>query len=394
MTNIDYLYNKDAVKNVFDKNYFIDRALHFKMIESGTILPDKVMYVNGQWTWGFGGIVDNRNEFIPSSFVAEGSGGAYTPREEIARSPATVIYMGLFYPVWGHAITDNIRRMWFLKSEIFKTYFKNCPIVYIPWGGMFPIERQKNFKRFLEILEIDISRFQPIYHPVQFENIILPDGSFGDGFTKEYREAIEQLRTFAQKNRKKISAKKIYYFYGRAQFGEERLAQYFKSKGYEIVSPERLTLDEQLNLMINCKSFASTLGSCAHNCVFLRDNTEVAIIPRAGSRFQITEYQQKLEQVHPLKVNYIDSSLSVFETFNGPYCFIISEQLKKFFGDKFKGYEDDDFKNFLAYVKFSMGRGFKVNNQAMQYYAPAYQKFIAQLKKREDLTKAYGVNLN
>ena len=259
-------------------------------------------------------------------------------------------------------------------------------------GGGYLLDHQKNFKRLLEVAGVDTGRCQPVYHPVQFENIIIPDGSYtGDGFTAEYRETIDRVRNFALKNQTPTSSKKIYYFYGRAQFGEERLAEYYKSKGYEIISPERLTLDEQLNWLINAESFASTLGSCTHNSIFLRDNTEIISIPRAAKRF--TGFQQRLEQVHPLNANYVDSSLSIFETFNGPYCFIISEQLKKFFGDNFDGYADDDFKIFLAYVKFSMSRGFKVNVQAMQYYAPIYQRFIEQLKQREDLLKAYGVTL-
>lgn len=136
MTNIDYLYNKDAAKDVFGKNYFIDKKLHFKIIERGTILPHKHMYINGQWTWGFGGIVDSKNNFVKSSSIGETGGqAAYTPTEEIQHSSETVVYLGLFYPVWGHAITDNIRRWWFFNSEVFKNYFKNCPIVYIPWGG-------------------------------------------------------------------------------------------------------------------------------------------------------------------------------------------------------------------------------------------------------------------
>ena len=135
MTNIDYLYNKDAAKDVFNKNYFVDKKLHFQIIERGTILPHKHMYVNGQWTWGFGGIVDNKNNYISSSFTMSGGGAAYTPTEEIQHSAETVVYLGLFFPVWGHAIGDNIRRLWFLKSRVFKGYFKNCKLVYIPWGG-------------------------------------------------------------------------------------------------------------------------------------------------------------------------------------------------------------------------------------------------------------------
>ena len=256
MTNLDYLYNKDAALDVFNKNHFMDKKLHFKIIERGTVLPHKHLYVNGQWTWGFGGIVDERNEFVKDSFVNSGAGEAYTPTEEIIHSPATAVYIGLFYPVWGHAITDNIRRLWFLKTKVFEEYFKNCPLVYLPWGGAYNFEQQKNFSRLLEVLEVNVDRVLPIYHPVQFQNIILPDGAFADGlFSNEYRETVDRIRNFALKNQTPTSSKKIYYFYGTAQIGEERLAEYFKSKGYEIFSPEKLTFDEQLNLLINVEKF-------------------------------------------------------------------------------------------------------------------------------------------
>ena len=255
------------------------------------------------------------------------------------------------------------------------------------------MERLQNFKRLLEILEVDVNRLQPIYHPVQFENIILPDSSyFGGKFTEEYRETIDKIRNFALKNQTPTSSKKIYFYYGNAQIGEERLAEYFRSKGYEIFSPEKLTFDEQLNLMINAESFASTLGSCSHNSIFMRDGMEVILIPRAANR--LTSYQTAINKVHELNVVYIDSSLSIFETFNGPYCFIISRQLKNFFGDKFNGYDEEDFKIFLTYVKNSTGRGFKQNEIAIKYYSENYQNFLLELGKKEDLLKTYGVKLS
>lgn len=268
------------------------------------------------------------------------------------------------------------------------------PDCIYPMGGAISLEHQRDFSRLLEILEVDVDRLQPIYHPTQFENIILPDGSFsaGSGFTEEYRETIDRLRDFAKKNRTTTSSKKLYFFYGTSQTGEERLAEYFKSKGYEIIShAQRIDLDAELNMLINCESFVSTLGSCAHNSLFLPDNAETILIPRAANRF--TGFQQVVDQVHPINANYIDSSLSIFETFNGPYCFIISEQLKKFFGDTFDGYEEDDFKVFLTYVRNSAGRGFKLNEKAVQYYAPIYFPFLNQLSGRKDLLQAYGINL-
>ena len=49
--------------------------------------------------------------------------------------------------------------------------------------------------------------------------------------------------------------------------------------------------------MLNCEEFASTVGSAAHNIIFLRDGTKAYLIPRANF---ITEYQLALDQVKVL----------------------------------------------------------------------------------------------
>lgn len=390
MTNLDYLYNPNAAKKFFDKNYFIDKPLSFSVIENGTILPHKSVIIPGKKHFGLGGIVDGNGKYIKGSSLHYGVGGAYTPpQESIQRKSETVIYLGMFYRIWGHDLTDNIRRVWFLQSETFKHDFKDCPLVYIPYeDGRLTVERQLNLKRLLEILGVDVDALQPITQPTRFDKIILPDGAFLSphwslkGFFAEYRETIDRVRDFALKHRVPTSAKKIYFFYGRKnQMGEERLADYFKSKGYAIVRPELLTLDEQLNLLINCESLASTVGSCAHNSLFLRDGTETILIPRAANTFAY--YQEIINQIHPLNVNYVDSSLSVLSrgTVYGKFCFIISAQLKRFFGDVFAGYADDDFKTFLQYVKaFTSRKGFAVNPNAQDYYEPILSDFMAQLQ--------------
>lgn len=322
------------------------------------------------------------------------------PQESIKHSSDVVIYIGLFYRLWGHVITDNLRRLWFLKSDEFKSNFKNCPIVYVPFDeGKQTIERIPNFKRLLEILEVDVDKLQPITQPTQFNKIILPDEAFSvhsppRGFTAEYKEMIDRVVEFAIKNRTPTSSKKVYYYHGlRSQVCEERLAEYLKSKGYAVVSPEKLTLDEQLNLLINCEHFASTIGSCSHNAMFLRDGTEAIFIPRMSNRF--TAYQQAIDELRSLKAIYIDTTLSVFcNSLFGPFFYIISPQLKQFFGDKSDSYEEEDFKNFLQYVKNSMNKSLAFNKNAMTYYKPIFEDFMLQLKQRQDLITACNMPPN
>lgn len=381
MTNLNYLYNSSDAQKLFGKNYFVDKTSGFTIVKHGTILPTKD-------NSALGGIVDGDGQYIKNSFLHYGLGKPYTPpHSDVQYSSESVVYAGLFYSVWGHGLTDNLRYLWFLTSDAFKQRFHDLPVVYISWWK--GAAGKENFIKLLKIMGIDINLMRLVDKPTQFENIILPDESFyctettEREFTAEYREMIERVRSFALKNRTP-SAKKIYYLYGRKQYGEERLAEYFRSKGYEIIRPETLTLEEQLNVLINCESFAATLGSVSHNLIFLRDNTEVILIPRHGNYF--TFYHAALDQVHPLKITYVDTTLSIYSKRHGPSCYIISRQLKELFGDKFDGYAEDDFKIFMQYVKFCTERGLVLNSRVTEYCRDVLKDFLPQLKRHEDLT--------
>ena len=397
MTNLDYLYNPKVAKTAFEQNYFIDKKLGFSVIENGMILPYKRKVMNKPTNlWGAGGIVDGEGNYIKSSFVSQYLiCQAYTPPSETIRySSETVIYLGMFLNVWGHDLTDNIRRIWFLKSDAFKSEFKNCRLVYVQVKGRgCDFKYDYAFHRLLEILEVDINKLNIIERPTRFDKIILPEESFCldniRNFTNEYREMIYRIRNFAMKNSTPTFDKKIYYFHGVRQMGEERLAEYFKSKGYAIVSPEKLTLDEQLNILINAESFASTLGSCAHNSIFLRDGTETIFIPRLVNR--LTYHQPLLNQVNQVNAHFIDSTLSIFAKSQGPYLYIISSQLKEFFGDKFDGYSEEDFNIFLQYCKNCIGRGLTANLKQLKDYGKFFQDFCEQFKQREDLMVALNI---
>jgi len=240
-------------------------------------------------------------------------------------------------------------------------------------------------------LEVDLDKLLPITQSTQFEKIIVPDSCFRSGgyYTNDYCRTIERLRNFAIKHKTPTNANKIYFLHGQRQTGEERLAEYFKSKGYEIIRPEKLTLDEQLNLLINCESLASPLGSTSHNSVFMRDNMEVIVLSREGGYGNF--YQRALSQINSANTIVIDSSLSIFYTRNGPFCYIISEPLRKFFGEKWDGYSEDDFKIFLQYVKDSINKGLVPHLRIKNYCAPTLNALLAQFRKHENLMLAYNM---
>ena len=389
MVKCDYLYKPETFIEKINKNHLSNKKLNFKIIDNGTILPHK----NVPGTVGFGGITDNEGNFLEESFVHHGIKGVYTPNEKVEYIPTSVIYFGMAAPIWGHVITDNIKRAWFFYSDVYKRYFKNFPIAYTPMcvggGG-------KNFTKILEILEIPPTKLIPITKPTKFLCIILPEESFTfTYFTNEFEETVERLRNFALKNFKPLSQKKFYFFHGRNQIGEERIANYFYSKGYAIIRPEQIPFEEQLNIYANCQNFASSLGSIAHNTIFTRNGTEAIFIPRVPVSFVPIPHQLLINSMRNLNANYIDSTLSSYMiNYTGPYCYIISKQLKKFFGDKFdNGYSEDDFKIFLQYVRYSLVNKLKENINAKNYYSSIIQEFYSQLVQRKDLMEKFGITI-
>ena len=300
----------------------------------------------------------------------------------------------MFFTVWGHCISDNLKNVWFFQSEIYKKYFKDCPIVYVPMNR--DSQDIKNFFKLLKILDIDINKCYPITTPIKFQNIIVPDPSMfvdeisgGRFFTAEYRETIDRIKNFAKKHSTPIADKKIYFSINRSQTGEERLAGYLKSKGYAVINPATLTFEDELNLLINCEDFVTTLGSSSHNTIFLNDRAKVLLIPRAN----YLTMQQTLNQVYDININYVDSTLSIFASGgNGSFCYIISDNLKKYFGDEVTGeYSDEDFLAFLVYFRNALVKKIQPNEKALQYYAPILPEFTAQLMKKEDLMRKVGI---
>ncbi|MBR0151370.1 MAG: glycosyltransferase family 61 protein [Synergistaceae bacterium] len=351
--NYDLLYDKEYyTKSLNTEHLIAGKKLSYRIIEDGYILP-LLAHVNE------GGIFSSEGDYVSGSSYKEGPGDfsdeinnrtitlkaaaelhGIDPTDVISEN-STVVYLGMFFKVWGHLITDNMRLLWFLHSNDYAEKFSQCKLIYCP---VMDFKLEGNYKRMLEILGIDCSKLTPVTRLSRYSRIILPDECFFKNdagirfFTPEYVSTIDAVRDYAASIARPGTPEKIYYSYSSYKsgktFGEDKLERYFASKGYAIIHPERLTLDEQLTLLAGCKSFASTIGSCAHNMIFLRDGAEVILIPRAN---YFAAYQPVLDQVHRLNIHYVDSSFSIFvgkRPWGGPHLYFISSNLRRYFHDE------------------------------------------------------------
>ncbi|MBQ7594966.1 MAG: glycosyltransferase family 61 protein [Synergistaceae bacterium] len=359
--NYDFLYDKNYYGELLYQNHFIDKELGYRVIDNCCLSPKGI----------------NTQE------------GLNIQRKNHKKQ--TVIYIGSLSNGWGHFITNSMSMLWFLNSKEYHENFSDCNIVYLPAQGF---TLKGNQKRMLEILGINLSKLEPVTELTSYDKVIVPDECFilNEGlnyFTQEYRELVNKTRDFALANIHPIKSQKVYFSYSRYRhnrsIGEDKLDKYFASKGYEIIyHPEKLTLDEQLNILIQCESFASTVGSCSHNIIFLRDNTEVILIPRT---YFFNRWQAVCDQVHELNINYVDSSFSLFVgklILGGPFLYFISSNLRKFFHDKNTEsiVNVSDFKKYLRIsFGYSMSRAiaYADNPDVYKYYSIVAPDYFSKL---------------
>lgn len=334
MRDFSNLYWPEMVTNEISASMTAlqEKNMSYSSLCDAVILPFKVS--DGIT---YGGVLTQQGEFLENTSVHTKFGIGYPVSKsecEIDRA----IYLGMFMNVWGHCLTDNLQRIWFLKTKMYLDSYQDYPLIYIPMSEKY----SESFIRLLEILGVDWNRLIPITEVTMVKTLIIPDECFYtlDGrlryFTQEYVNMINSVRSYAIQNKKELPSSKYYFTYSNfgsgKNIGEEKLEKFFAKQGYQIIAPERYSLDEQLNILINCTSFASTAGSCGHNMIFLPDGAEVILIPRA---VYLTGYQLALDELRKVNIHYIDSSYSIFahpvSPWWGPFYFYVSKQLMNYF---------------------------------------------------------------
>ncbi|MBO4602730.1 MAG: glycosyltransferase family 61 protein [Salinivirgaceae bacterium] len=370
---IDDILKDDTLK-INSIDYFSDKKLSCQVISQGTLLPYNGP-ANGRTK---GGIVDADWDYIDSSALYENDGCGYSVKsEEVVKVNKDAIYLGMWFPIWGHSITDSLKKLWFLKTEQAQKLINDgADLVYIiTMNNRFQLS--ENFVCLLKSLNIDIAQLKQINEPTQYNHVYIPDNSFFREhnqifYTKEFEDTrnniIDNTPLCKCPVYDRIYFSRSKFKNGKHDFGEKRIEDVFRYLKYKIIYPERLSFAEQVHLLRNCTHFAATEGSTSHNSLFCRPKTKVEII-RKG--LYLNEYQPTINALCNLNAVYIDSNLSLFtdknRVWNGPFFLYANDNLLRFAGIPliFNNFSLKDFKRYacLAYPKN------KENTQITEFYS-------------------------
>ena len=290
--SIDFTYSKSYRNMACLEKKYRPHPLSFKIVSNGVVLPYRK---GGDFAYGMGGVLDEKGDFvIESAFSLPMNtsrridwGGAYPYSEgDCTCSSETVIFAGfLNNNEWGHFLVDWSVRLWYALEKD-----DTSRILFCTRGRD---ELHPNILRAISLAGIDTDRILLLKkgdRPARYARIILPEPSLTwEGYTDEYRLLFDRIRQSdavrssetEQHDRIYLTRTKLKH---RKEFGEEILEKIFSENGFFIVSPENLSVEQQVFLMSHCREVACLEGTAAHNVLFSDPGIRQIILEKSGIR--------------------------------------------------------------------------------------------------------------
>ena len=345
--SFQFIIREDQVAEELKKNvycsHYIPKKLGVKVVRNGYVLSSR------RWTKDSlleGGIVDSDLHYLEETGYVDGGGCSYEFDTSNIEVGGKCVYLGLFHPVYGHAITDALKRLWYLSTEEGRSLVedRNVDIIYLTGGN---VEMPKWHCEILKLAGVDFSRIKHVTTTTKYSDIIIPDNSlFWDNgllcYCEEFLNVIDSIKDNVHNSSVYKSTLPLDLYFTRTalsyasdrEVGEKEIESYFKSKGFSIVSPESLSIEEQISLLMKAKRFAATEGSCSHSSIFCDPSSEVIILRKAN---YINQYSTMIADLVKCKTVYIDAhhSINVNVRFPmcGPFYLCKTKELSQYFNE-------------------------------------------------------------
>lgn len=394
MVELKYIYDNDEKKKfevLLNMDYCLYKSLSVVEVTDAIILPFKQTLTP---RWGLGGVINRAGHFIDESYYKLNDniifGGKYDyDVSEQVNLDDIVIFMGHSFSHWGSFLLDHIARLWYVLREPNKYKIAYCGIGYNP-STFGDISNQ--CYEFFNLIGIKKEQLIDIRNPTSFKKVIIPQLSFSPGiyYHNQYRAIYETASVSVLTNEYTVF-EKIYFtrtqFPKHKEIGERLIENFFEINGFEIISPEKLNVSEQIFYINNCSVFASLEGTIAHQILFASHKLEKHIVIKKQSEINIR--QHLFNQIKGIEAEYIDAYIEPYKGFpishdDGPFLLDFNKNMLCFAKNNGMEY------SFLK-VKF-----YFVFNFTYYTWKCVWKKYIRpyliQLKKI--LNETFSVNYN
>lgn len=332
--NYDFRYTDECLLEFYKKNIerinFSTRTLGTHVIQNAYCLPLKSVFNLKHFVSGgicdINGKIFEECKIYPNRLVE----GYEFNADEVFYDAREVIYAGACWPHWGHFILEQTSRLYYFLNE------KNShlPIIYFATEPL-----QGTYLEFFELLGIDTSRLIFVNKLTQFKKIIVPDVSMEvlKYYTDEYKQIFKKISSnvpYSETSPKKVFLTTTAFERSKTKdFGEiKEIEEMFAKSGYKIVSPEQLSLREQISLIKSCEKIVMISGTLPHNLLFADRPINAAIINKTSA---VNPHQPLIDDVVGIYPINIDAHLSMFPAHiaYGPFFFHVSDNLIRYAKD-------------------------------------------------------------
>ncbi len=362
--NILYVEKPELWKKNFATKRFSDDKLEVKVIEHGIVLPARKIEVGYA-----GGVCDNDFNFIAgyTRNYADGKaqetkgGGRWcclqssysVEREKFFQLDEDVLFGGTLMGHFGHFIMECWSRLWYVIQN---PELKSKILFIVTAKGY-----HKFFDEFFRLMGIEAERIIYVKQPMQCRSVIVPDQAqyssmtFMDEFLIPYRKIKSRI---TPGNHKKLYLTRTNFdeqFITRMNSGEKNIPvqghcfnekyfeDFFSARGYEIVSMEKLSLEDQISLIMGAEEIVTTLGTLSNWAIFAKPNLKLIVLNRTSEPLHFQFLVNAATNLSDFYVVDIGKSFMYAEHYSSACVLGSTKYWKKFVADYFgEQIEEDD----------------------------------------------------
>lgn len=235
--------------------------------------------------------------------------------DTVRRLDEGVIYGGIIYDGFGHFLMDGFVRLWYAV----KHREEKLRIAFLTVGSF---ELEDYHHRMLGLLGIGQERVLIVKEPTEFARVIVPKQAWftlSGAYDRElFRLAFDEIKSrITPKSEPKLYLSRSTYK-SHDMFGEDYFERFFEGRGYKIIHPDEMSVEEQIAYVSGAEVVACTEGTLSHHALFARDGARFIHLMRysmpVGGGFQ-----GEIHAVKGIDFVFVDTELPILPNFHASY---------------------------------------------------------------------------
>lgn len=321
--------------------------------ENAILLPlrkRKDTPVNAANGWFEGGVCTPDYSFItghdrmyPSTDINYACTKSYVP-EEVQYRDETVIFGGVLYEHFGHMLVDALSRMWYFAKNPDTPY----KFVFLMMAG-----QEQFHKAWFDIAGFTEDRYEVITQVTQFKKVIVPDEAMfciSRTAHPDWLLYFDKIKENVSKQCEKPEFDKVYLTRTqlpaekRFEINESFFEDFYRQRGYTVVAPEKLSLAEQINIIMNASSVVTTVGTLSHMMLFAGKNADCTFLMRTPS--EVVKPQLIIDVLKDYPCSYVEITKGIFPSphARGVPLYFPTEYFADYLKEQNIPYEETDLK--------------------------------------------------